>query len=305
MMLSAVLFGYAALVATLAPKALARSWALRPPRLSVALWHAAAASVVIAVVVAGIACTTSPGMIQACFAAILGHTGAAGILTVAAALIAPGMLVARLTAVAATDMRKRRAERSRHIELLSVLGRHDTRLGVTVIPGRTPAAYCVPGTDRVVLTGATLDVLDRAELQAILAHEHAHLAGRHHLLVAWAGVLARAFPGVPIFRSLLPATTDLVELLADDHAVRRAGRVGLVGAIAAFAGSTAAIAGLAASGGQVLVRLERLLDPPRELPLTARVAGTGVATALLAAPTLMILASVLIAGLAACPFFLG
>lgn len=303
MTLTIVLLGYTIAVSFLVPKLLVAAWITRCPRLGMVLWHTAAASVLISVVGAGIACTTSPGMIQACIVALAGHTGAAGAVTVTAWLLTPGILVVRLAAVTVAETRSRRAGRGRHIELLSLLGREDPRLGVTVIPGITPTAYCVPATGRVVLTQATLDILDPAELRAILAHEQAHLAGRHHLLTAWAAVLARAFPGVPLFRSLLPATADLVELLADDHAVRRSGRRNLVNAIAVFASAATPAAGLAASGGQVLVRIQRLLDPPPQLPVSARLAGTSVAAALLSLPALLLLlAPALVAGLAACPF---
>ena len=48
-----------------------------------------------------------------------------------------------------------------------------------------PAVYCVPGRPpTIVLTTGALAVLDTEQLTAVLAHERAHLAGRHHLLLA-------------------------------------------------------------------------------------------------------------------------
>ncbi|TDO35152.1 peptidase M48-like protein [Kribbella sp. VKM Ac-2527] len=305
MTLAIALFGYAALVATLAPRALAGAWRLRSPRLTMTLWHASAASVLVSLVLAAATCVTSPGLIQTCIAALVGDTGATGVLTVAIGLLAPVLLLARLTMVAIAGARRRRADRRRHLELLSVLGRHDSNLGVLVVSSTSAAAYCVPGTDKVVLTSGALHRLEPAELRAALAHERAHLAGRHHLLVAWAGILANAFPGVPVFRDLLPATANLVELLADDRAVRRSGRAELVGAIAAFTDGVALSAGLAATGGQVSVRVERLLDPAPPLPLTARLSGAGVAATLVALPGLLaVLLAAVAAGLAACPLLL-
>jgi hypothetical protein len=305
MTISLVLFGYAAIVAVLAPRALTGDWALREPRLTLALWHAAAGSVVAAVLLAAAACVSSPGLVEACVAALVGDTGAAGVLTVVIGLLMPAALLARLTVVAVQLTRNRHTERRHHLQLLGLLGRPDTSGEFTVIPDRRPSAYCIPGTGKVVLSRGAIDQLAETEIQAILAHERAHLAGRHHLIVAWSAILSRAFPAVPIFQALHPATAGLVELVADDHATRRATRHGLAGAIAVFAGAASPETGLAASGGQVLIRVHRLLEPPRPLPAAGRLGGAGVAASLLALPGLVLIGSAaLAAGLAACPLLL-
>jgi hypothetical protein len=160
----------------------------------------------------------------------------------------------------------------------------------------------VPGTDRVVLTDATLGQLDQSQLRAVLAHERAHLAGRHHLVVTWASVVAEAFPRVPVFQGMRQATTDLVELLADDRAVRRASGESLARAIAVLGGGDGPAVSLTGGGGHVLARVERLLDPPRGLPVATRAGGAGVAGAVLAVPVLLArLPAIVAAGLAACP----
>jgi Zn-dependent protease with chaperone function len=49
--------------------------------------------------------------------------------------------------------------------------------------------YCVPGRlPTIVVTTGALAVLEPEQLAAVLAHERAHLAGRHHLLLAVTGV---------------------------------------------------------------------------------------------------------------------
>jgi Zn-dependent protease with chaperone function len=162
----------------------------------------------------------------------------------------------------------------------------------------------VPGTGRVVLTDTALAMLEPSQLRAVLAHERAHLAGRHHLVVSWAAVAARAFPGVPVFRGMHMASVDLVELLADDRAVRRESRDSLAWAIAQLGAGPAT--GLAAGGGRVLARVERLLDPPSRLPVATRAGGAGVAVSVLAIPVLLAgLPPVVAAGLAACPLLFG
>ncbi len=74
-----------------------------------------------------------------------------------------------------------------HAQAAPIVGR---RLPVTspggdpavVLDDPRPAAYCVPGRPgTIVLTSGALAVLDPAQLAAVLAHERAHLAGRHHL----------------------------------------------------------------------------------------------------------------------------
>ena len=62
-----------------------------------------------------------------------------------------------------------------------------------------PAAYCVAGRQpTVILTTAAVQALDPGQLDAVLAHERAHLAGRHHRLLALTpAVLALALGRLP------------------------------------------------------------------------------------------------------------
>jgi Zn-dependent protease with chaperone function len=61
-------------------------------------------------------------------------------------------------------------------------------------------AYCLgglPGT--VVVTSAAVAALDRHHPDAVLAHERAHLAGRHHLLLGITRALAASLPRLRLF----------------------------------------------------------------------------------------------------------
>lgn len=306
MTITVALFGYALALAGLAPRLLAGAWTRRCPRLTLMLWHAVGGSVLLAVLLAGISCVAAPGLLATCLEALIGSDAAAGVLTVVAGLLAPVLLLTRLAFVMATMMRDQWVERRRHLQQLGLIGRHDPMLDATVVSAATAGAYCVPGTKRVVLTEGALALLEPPELRAVLAHERAHLTGRHHLIVTWAAVMARAFPGVPVFRGMRQATTGLVELLADDRAVRCESRPDLAWAIARLGGAEGPAVSLAAGGGQVLARVERLLDPPPRLPLATRAGGAGVAVSVLAVPVLLAgLPAVVAAGLAACPFLLG
>lgn len=144
-------------------------------------------------------------------------------------------------------------------------GEREADGATVVLDAAQPAAYCVPGRPAaIVLTSGALAVLDDAQLGAVLAHERAHLAGRHHLLITLARGLAGCFPGVPVFRRGPAEVARLAELCADDAAARRTGRPALAAALLAMGtGATVPATVLAATGGAVTARVHRLLDPPR------------------------------------------
>jgi Zn-dependent protease with chaperone function len=129
-----------------------------------------------------------------------------------------------------------RAERSRrrHGELVQLLSAPmPERPGTRLIDHEAPVAYCLPGTTRsiTVLSAGLIELLDDDQLRAVISHEMAHVAQRHHLVLlafrAWRGSL----PWFPIATRALDAVTVLVEMLADDLGIRRsgAGRSGVGG----------------------------------------------------------------------------
>ena len=140
------------------------------------------------------------------------------------------------------------------------------RGGTTVVlDAPQPAAYCVPGRPgAIVLTSGAIALLDRAQLTAVLAHERAHLAARHHLLIWLTRGLAASFPGVPLFARGPVEVARLAEMCADDAAARRTGRPALIAALLAMGtGTPVPATALAATSGLVTARVHRLLDPPR------------------------------------------
>src|SRR4029077_5352450 len=101
----------------------------------------------------------------------------------------------------------------------------------------------------IVLSSGALAVLDSAQLTAVLAHERAHLAGRHHLLISLARRLRASFPAVPLFTQGPGEVARLAEMCADDAAARRAGRGTLVAALLAMGtGTPGPATALAATG---------------------------------------------------------
>ena len=87
---------------------------------------------------------------------------------------------------------------------------------IVVVPGPDIEAYALPGRPgRIVVSGRLLDRLDTGRRAALIAHEQAHLAGRHHLFVSVARLAAAANPMLlPVARSV----EYTVERWADEHA---------------------------------------------------------------------------------------
>ena len=92
---------------------------------------------------------------------------------------------------------------------------------LAVVPVAEPHAFAVPGRPgRVLVTQGLLALLDGKERRVVLAHERAHLAGRHHGLRAAAEVCAAINPMlVPVRESV----AFLVERSADEHAATVSG----------------------------------------------------------------------------------
>jgi Zn-dependent protease with chaperone function len=151
-----------------------------------------------------------------------------------------------------------------HAEAARVTGRPLAGSAV-VLDSPRRVAYCVPGRPAaIVLSTGALAVLDPAQLTAVLAHERAHLAGRHHLLIAATRGFGTTFPAVPLFTRGPAELTRLTEMCADDVAVRSSGRSTLLTALLAMGTGTPVPAGaLAASACAVQARVQRLLEPPR------------------------------------------
>jgi beta-lactamase regulating signal transducer with metallopeptidase domain len=162
-----------------------------------------------------------------------------------------------------------------HAQAAYLTGRH-LQPGTVVLDAPERAAYCVP-PGIIVVTSAALGILAPAQLDAVLAHERAHLAGRHHLLLAVTRALAATFPGVPLFARGRMEIARLAEMAADDTAVKRAGRRSLIEALVAMGTGTAVPASprpasavpalalpasaLGAASYAVAARVERLLEP--------------------------------------------
>ena len=218
--------------------------------------------------------------------------------SVAAASVVAVLTVLTLTWRYGRRVAGARRRASEHAQAARITGRRFPGTGLpplstaVVLETPQPAVYCVPGRPAtIVLTTGALAVLDPAQLLAVLAHEHAHLAGRHHLLVTLGKAMRSGFPAVPLFARGAEEVARLAEMRADDVAARRSGRDTLLQALVAMGTGTSLptpATALAATGAIVSTRVYRLLDPPgRTRRAYHGLALSAVLVALAAVPALL------------------
>jgi Zn-dependent protease with chaperone function len=190
-------------------------------------------------------------------------------------------------------------DRRRHRALLSLLAHGDPKVpGALVVDYPAAAAYCVPGLrSRIVISAGAIDLLDQAELAAVLAHERAHARERHDLVLLPFTALCRAFPWSGLPQRAHSAVALLIEMLADDYALRYRParelvsaliRVGAADPVGTPAGALAAAGGEAVQSG-VCTRVDRLLAPAPGLSLPALALVSGAAAALVVVPVALLL----------------
>jgi Zn-dependent protease with chaperone function len=186
--------------------------------------------------------------------------------------------------------------RRRQRALLALLAHGDPKApGALVIDYPAAAAYCLPGIrSQIVVSAGTLDLLAPAELAAVLAHERAHVRARHDLVLIPFTSLRRAFPRSRVITQAHQTVALLVEMMADDRALRVQGLLAreLATALLRFgtAGTGCAPAGaLAVAEGELTARVNRLLAPPPPLSRAVQVGVVAAAVVLAAAPVLLLL----------------
>jgi Zn-dependent protease with chaperone function len=285
--------GYAIVVACCAPALLAPltsgGASVRP---GLAAWLSAMASAVAAAAIAAALITQAaaaawPTLTRVLCQGVAGTTCTpqvyrSALYSAGVAILAAVIILAAGAALWRYGRRTQRAMASTrlHARVALLAGRELTGTGAVVLDDPRPVAYCVAGRPAaIVVTTGALALLDSPQLAAVLAHERAHLAGRHHLLATVTRGLAAALPGVPLFTRGAGEVARLAELAADDTAARSVGRPALVDALLAIAtgrvvpggavpggavpgARPAARGALAAAALAVPARVERLLDPP-------------------------------------------
>jgi len=289
------------------------SWPRRSPAAAILLWQALGLSAGLAAVgtLIGLAMPASGGgVVRAVLrvgglleagdvfklASTFGLEGAPPMIIVGArlaCLVAGLALLASLCWVLVAASFAALQARRRQRVLLTLLAHGDPKVpGALVVDYPDAAAYCLPGLrSQIVVSVGTLELLGRGELAAVLAHERAHLRERHDLVLLPFTALRRAFPRSGTCFDACRCVSLLVEMLADDRALRARPARELASALARFgtAGSCPAPAGaLAVAEGEVAARVTRLMQPIRPLPSVA-VAGICLAAGMLVAVPVTVL----------------
>jgi Zn-dependent protease with chaperone function len=262
-----------ALVVTVAtpPLLTHAQWPRRSPQLGILAWQAA----VFTVLASGVLLALTALVPVTRVSLDLGHvlhacpevlrsrhrTGDSSWVRVTSLLVATVTFVALLCALVVNG-RLVHQGRVRQRDLLDLLVRQrDSLRGAHILQHPVPLAYCVPGSGgRVVVTTAAVATLDERQLTAVLAHEHAHLDGRHDLILFGADVAATAFPWSRFFGRARRELSLLVEMLADDEASRRSDRSSLATALVDL-GQSPLPPGTVGAYGDTLERVRRLIDP--------------------------------------------
>jgi Zn-dependent protease with chaperone function len=270
---------YAAAVCVVAPRLLPLlTGAGASPRFGVAAWLIVLASVLaswvgaaIALPVALVAGWHRPGSLRMgeCVAALrsaaFGHNGSGTQLAVAVLAVAVAGFVTVLAARVGAALTRTRTRTREHAASARIIGRRVPGLDALVVDAPQKVVYCLagrPGT--VVVTSSAVTALDNGRLEAVLSHERAHLAGRHHLLLSTTRALATSLPRIRLFSVAAQDVSRLLEMCADDTAAATHSRAAVLDAILTLAGTAPVPSGaLGASTVGVSARVARLAYPSR------------------------------------------
>lgn len=259
------------------PAMLARAtWPLRAPRAAIVLWQSIALAAVLSAFSAGIAIASrlfvigEDGRPTATLTSEIDILGwplwTAYVLVFALTLVIGVRLMVSVLKVAVATRRRR----AHHRMVVDLVGVHDTEPRLRILDVAEPLAYCLPGVrSRVVLSEGALNTLSASEITAILTHERAHLRARHDLVLEMFTAVHAAFPRFVRSANALYAVRLMVELLADDAAVRTTGPAPLARALVACASGRTPWGALAAGGPTTVLRVRRLGGRPNSLVLAA------------------------------------
>lgn len=164
----------------------------------------------------------------------------------------PLVIGSLLIGAGVADARRQRRRTSR--AAAQIVGTRATVLGHEVwrVSDPLPYAFALPARyGGIVASEGCLDALEFDELEAVLAHERAHLQQRHHGALVLVGALVRRLSWVPLLAAIRAALPHYLEIAADDAARRQTGTRALASALLRL-GEPAEPAVLAGAGPQVL-----------------------------------------------------
>jgi len=275
----------------------AAQWPNRAPRLGILAWQGLTLSVLASVVLAGVALAlpsiqasgSLAELLHACAVAMREHYSTPGGAAVSAggAAVAIGAVGRTLYCLAKETVDVRRA-RSTQREALGLVARRHNVADMLVVEHATPAVYCLPGRQQeVIFTSAALATLNDEQVDAVLAHERAHLRGRHDVVLAVARALQVAFPFVSVFRVAREELGRLIEMHADDAALGKSDRRVLATALVRLAEGSTPAGTLGAGGASALARVRRLAEPARPLGVVGTLTAAALTLGLVVIPIMI------------------
>ena len=269
------------------------TWTSRSPRAGIALWQAIGLAGSLAAIGCGLAIAVAPlhagviaGTTSLLKSAVAGHPLAGLGLSEALGLtVAVDVAIVLVGGLGATVVRTYRA-RARHRQVLDLLsGTSEQAPDVALLHHPKAAAYYLPGRrGRIVVSSGTMALLGTEELSAVLHHERGHAPARHDLAMLPFASMTDLLRWMPYVRRAPLAVGRLIEMAADDFAVRRTGPAVLASALVRLASSGHAPAcAIPFAANSVPTRVHRLIADDR-LSLRAALAACALSGAALAAP---------------------
>lgn len=262
------------------------------PRLGLAVWFAALLSFLLSNALAALLMALDSATLRAAASNLVGgclkawhqHNADAPPMAVTALVFllvsVTWLLVKALLVIVHTATARRR-----HRTMLDLVGTPSRRLGATVLEHRSINAYCLPGRGgRVVVTSGALDAMSQDELSAVLAHERAHLAGRHYLVTGVVQWLLVALPFLPLARKAERAVSFLIERAADEVASQRHGRSAVASALLLVDRTAVPPAALGVGGESARGRVNLLARPTPRNRLRDALTASALALVLVGLP---------------------
>ena len=281
--MTALLLGAFGLILSLVvPGFLAHArWPDRAPAAAIALWQAITLAAVLSAL--GVVFAAPQEFTQA--------IGSGKPVTAAAligSLAVAALIVARLLISLYGVSKRSRVRRQRHRMLVDLLDVSASDGHLRVLEGALPLAYCVPGREpRVVLSDGALKVLDRPQVDAVVAHEQVHLRHRHDVVMESFTAFYRAVPRPLRSRQPLDAVHLLLEMVADDGARRRCGAAPLRAALERLTDAVPLLEDVSPEGDDRRRRLNRLAGSHRP-SVAATAFAMAAAVAILVLPTVIL-----------------
>ena len=281
-------------------------WPARSPATALILWQAIALAGGLAMIGALVTFGLAPygdNLVSATVALLSGravdgtwHLVALG----AAALLGIHLVLNLVVTVARSE-----AQRRRHAQLIDLLSEPMAdNPTARIIDTPAPVAYCLPGalSSVTVFSAGLVDLLEPAELTAVIEHEKAHVAQRHDIVLVVFRAWRTSLPWFPIAYRAQREVGLLIEMLADDRA-RRSVDDAVLGRAIALVGSgsapDAALTGQPVEGSSphdVRARVLRIARA-QALPTSAEALVVGASAALIAVPTVLLFAPWLVGAL--------